>query len=45
MEVFVAMFGYIGVDERPMEWPATGWLDTPEALCSLLDGLRTGDFV
>jgi 1,6-anhydro-N-acetylmuramate kinase len=34
MKVFVAMFGYIGVDERPMEWPATGWLDTPRALCS-----------
>ena len=45
MKVFVAMFGYIGVDERPMEWPATGWLETPEALCSLLERLRTSDFV
>lgn len=41
MKVFVAMFGYIGVDERPMEWPATGWLDTPKAMCSFLEGLRT----
>ena len=40
MKVFVAMFGYIGVDERPMAWPATGWLDTPKAMCSFLEGLR-----
>jgi N-acetyl-D-muramate 6-phosphate phosphatase len=39
MKVFVAMFDYIGVDERPMEWPATGWLNTPKALRGLLEGL------
>jgi N-acetyl-D-muramate 6-phosphate phosphatase len=36
MQVFVALFGYIALDERPMDWPATGWLDTPQAMCGLL---------
>jgi N-acetyl-D-muramate 6-phosphate phosphatase len=39
MKRFVALFGYIGIDERPMEWPATGWLDTPKVMCALLESL------
>jgi N-acetyl-D-muramate 6-phosphate phosphatase len=39
MRVYVAMFGYIPAQERPREWPATGWLDGPEAVAQLLDAL------
>lgn len=41
MQVFVALFGYIPPAERPREWPANGWLDTPSALCELLDSIIT----
>ncbi len=41
MEVFVALFGYIPPADRPREWPANGWLDTPYALCELLDSIVT----
>jgi len=42
MKVFVALFGYIPADERPHDWPASGWLDSPQALAQLLGsiGLR-----
>jgi N-acetyl-D-muramate 6-phosphate phosphatase len=39
MKVFVALFGYIPVHERPHDWPASGWLDTPQAMASLLKSL------
>jgi phosphoglycolate phosphatase-like HAD superfamily hydrolase len=39
MRVYVAMFGYIPAQERPREWPATGWLEGPEAVAQLLDAL------
>jgi 2-phosphoglycolate phosphatase len=39
MPVYVALFGYIPAQERPREWPANGWLDTPRAVAELLDGL------
>jgi N-acetyl-D-muramate 6-phosphate phosphatase len=39
MRVFVALFGYIPSDERPHEWPASGWLDSPQAMATLLEGL------
>jgi phosphoglycolate phosphatase len=39
MRVYVAMFGYIPAQERPREWPATGWLDGPEAVAQLIDAL------
>lgn len=39
MRVFVALWGYIPSDERPHEWPASGWLDNPQAMATLLEGL------
>jgi N-acetyl-D-muramate 6-phosphate phosphatase len=39
MKVFVALFGYIPTDERPRQWPASGWLDSPRATTELLDSL------
>jgi 2-phosphoglycolate phosphatase len=41
MKVFVALFGYIGPDEQPKQWPATGWLDTPQAMSNFLECLST----
>jgi 2-phosphoglycolate phosphatase len=39
MRVYVALFGYIPADEHPRDWPATGWLDSSQALVQLLDSL------
>jgi 2-phosphoglycolate phosphatase len=39
MDVFVALFGYIQAHERPREWPADGWLETPQALVALLGSI------
>jgi 2-phosphoglycolate phosphatase len=39
MKVFVALFGYIGPDDHPRQWPATGWLDTPQAMSNFLERL------
>jgi 2-phosphoglycolate phosphatase len=39
MDVFVALYGYIPAQEQPRSWPAQGWLDTPQALVTLLDTL------
>jgi 2-phosphoglycolate phosphatase len=39
MRVFVALFGYILPGERPREWPASGWVESPEAIGHLLDSL------
>jgi N-acetyl-D-muramate 6-phosphate phosphatase len=39
MAVFVALYGYIPAREKPLSWPAQGWLDTPQALVRLLDSL------
>lgn len=36
MQAFVALFGYIPTNERPHAWPASGWLDTPQAMARLL---------
>ncbi len=36
MRVFVALYGYISADERPLDWPATGWLDQPLAMMPLI---------
>jgi len=36
MRVFVALYGYISEDERPLDWPATGWLDEPLAMMPLI---------
>lgn len=37
MKCFVALYGYIPTHERPREWPACGWLETPQAMTELLD--------
>ena len=29
MPTIVANYGYMGVDEAPARWPATGWIDAP----------------
>jgi N-acetyl-D-muramate 6-phosphate phosphatase len=39
MKVFVALFGYIPVEENPENWPATGWLKDPTEMIVLLDSL------
>jgi N-acetyl-D-muramate 6-phosphate phosphatase len=39
MKVFVALFGYIATHERPHEWPASGWLDSPQDMARLLESL------
>ena len=39
LTLFVALFGYIGPDEQPRQWPATGWLDTPQAMSKFLERL------
>ena len=39
MKVFVALFGYIRANEKPHEWPASGWLDSPQAMVKLLEAL------
>jgi N-acetyl-D-muramate 6-phosphate phosphatase len=36
MKVFVALFGYIPADGQPRDWPATGWLASPQAMLELL---------
>ena len=33
------LFGYIPTNERPHAWPANGWLDTPQALATLLGSI------
>lgn len=40
MQVFVALFGYIPAEEQPRAWPASGWLDTPQAMAALLGAIR-----
>jgi 2-phosphoglycolate phosphatase len=39
MKVFVALFGYVPANERPHEWPANGWLESPQAMARLLKSL------
>jgi 2-phosphoglycolate phosphatase len=39
MKVFVALFGYIPEYEKPHEWPASGWLESPQAMAKLLESL------
>jgi hypothetical protein len=39
MDVFAALYGYIPAHEKPLSWPAHGWLDTPQALVRLRAGL------
>jgi phosphoglycolate phosphatase len=39
MQAFVALFGYIPTNEQPHAWPANGWLDTPQALATLLGSI------
>jgi N-acetyl-D-muramate 6-phosphate phosphatase len=41
MPVFVALFGYIQAHESPSDWPADGWLETPQALATLLGSIPT----
>ena len=41
MRAYVALYGYIPTNERPHDWPASGWIETPQEvtpwLRSLLD--------
>jgi N-acetyl-D-muramate 6-phosphate phosphatase len=36
MKVFVALFGYIPADGQPRDWPASGWLASPQEMLELL---------
>ena len=36
MRVYVALFGYIPENELPLQWPASGWLESPEAMSELV---------
>lgn len=36
MDAVVALYGYIGVDDRPGEWGANGFIDHPSELLNLL---------
>jgi N-acetyl-D-muramate 6-phosphate phosphatase len=40
MKVYVALFGYIPESERPREWPAHGWLESPRDMARWLQSLR-----
>jgi N-acetyl-D-muramate 6-phosphate phosphatase len=40
MKAFVALYGYIPANERPHEWPASGWLESPQAMATLLESLN-----
>ena len=39
MPVYVALFGYIPANEQPHDWPASGWLDSPQAMARLLGSI------
>ncbi len=39
MRAFVALYGYIPADERPREWPASGWIESSLALAAWLQSL------
>lgn len=45
MRAAVALFGYISATERPFEWPAHEWLETPAALVALLDSIAGKEIV
>lgn len=40
MHAFVALFGYIPANERPQDWPASGWLESPAEMARWLESLR-----
>ena len=40
MKVYVALFGYIPENERPRDWPAEGWLESPLDMARWLRSLR-----
>jgi 2-phosphoglycolate phosphatase len=42
MRAYVALYGYIPADERPREWPASGWLERSQGLAELLQSLLPG---
>jgi 2-phosphoglycolate phosphatase len=39
MRAYVALYGYIPTDERPRNWPASGWIETPQAVAPWLRSL------
>ena len=39
MRAYVALYGYIPSDERPRNWPASGWIETPQAVAPWLRSL------
>ena len=38
MKTLIAGFGYLGAEDRPEEWGATGWLERPADLLGWLEG-------
>jgi N-acetyl-D-muramate 6-phosphate phosphatase len=39
MRAYVALYGYIPMDERPHEWPASGWIERPQELALWLQSI------
>lgn len=39
MRAYVALYGYIPTEERPRNWPASGWIETPQAVAPWLRSL------
>jgi N-acetyl-D-muramate 6-phosphate phosphatase len=42
MRAYVALYGYIPADERPRNWPASGWIETSQAVAPWLRSLLVG---
>jgi N-acetyl-D-muramate 6-phosphate phosphatase len=41
IRVFVALFGYIPANEKPHEWPASGWFESSQAMATLFESLNS----
>jgi 2-phosphoglycolate phosphatase len=42
MRAYVALYGYIPAQERPREWPASGWIESPRGLAGCLRSILQG---
>jgi 2-phosphoglycolate phosphatase len=43
MRSYVALYGYIPLLERPRDWPATGWIESPEGLSPWIQSVINGE--
>ena len=42
MRAYVALYGYIPAEERPRDWPASGWIESSQGLEAWLQSLLQG---